>query len=1528
MEKIIRSSVVVEQLAKVLKKKTRYVWGAHGQKLTESFVKNQIKIHEKWYNENNRGTDLLMELKRGELNDAFGFDCSGLVLAVSAYGWKEDGTFISENNIKFDTTANKIKDMFESPINIAESTKEWYNKNLVPGMALWMDGHIGIFVGDGKIVEATTKGNKVMCVGPDYRKNNWKIAGKLPWVAYGNVSTKKTDVPKTASAQSVASAKSDLKKNTNLQKALRMLWGFEDMDLYKAISTEINNADYKGAKAKQVGDYTPLGFGNLYNNTSYPYVSNGKSSYYKENRAKFVLGEYLVYDPKTKRTPMKQAMELSEVEFFIYIDAFLSSLEKNYGSKVDLSKMTDYELGAAASLFYLTGSGILTSKGDFNKSWTSAFIAHQNAKRTNGDVKGTLAKLSEVWMTNKHAGTNRKKTEIAFYSTGTIDVDLTIPASSGTTSSGSSSTGTSSSYYKETVEAGSYAVNNTWVYAEEEEEFVPNLLDDGESDNTVYVTIEEDEIPDNEYEEIAPPIYEEHKNENLNKTDGVDVVLEEAKKVEEKAKEKAEEFEKVNSDGSVSKVVTGNLNKDFTDVSVLAKNMVNKVVEITESQIVMEQIELAIPTIGTEKVSIPLVGETKKNDAFEELIEAKIVNTGKGESYVVYGTSLFNLFESYLSYVDEHFIWEGNLKTKIYDKYLETEFFTKDMGDRVYVELFMILIDPILERFKTAEAGEVYDNSMAWSIWQTQIFNKVMYDGVQVNLPLEFSIDGRNFSEEKIEAARRFSAEFMYASTHMEYVNKFGFGFEMRDQYKRVITPYSIYAVLFNMAGMIFHLWKRKDEDKYKMFFEQNKGEKLLFENKVKAAENNAANGIEKYLNDIAKQEKDSYKAEIDKLKKKFGIGMPKQNVGFEQSKEFANFWNLVIFLIIYFYLKNTKRFESIFNIYNKTDYKKKESILGSYDAFKDYIISEEIKLGLNKQNFEFENRFEEIAEKYKETYKNISYKILFIKVAKWNTADNKIFSWADDFFRFFATGYNYSTRDSKSIASQLVSDIPFDKMQSVAKSIREDMAYGTQFISEILNVVFVEMGILKNLSTLSRDLDELGSAFDLIKPKLFPKTPPTLKGASIRALSGVVANTSIVLAVNFLLNKKMGKLGLTPLELYENVVTVDNVAKSLDSGAGKQKILNSVFSVENDVFYKKAKNVGFGLYSLTRNLSIYENTKKFLDFNFSDDYLEIVSKKLSVDINVLKTGNHTVEAKFPLFFTFSNYLQYKYRLKNNSETVFSSSNIFNSEYRNVSIDEFKIFLYTYYMKSSSGSYGVDSKGILNAINEFDIFDKNKNGTVIDLEVDRSWTDDLTVISRALYNYPEIEVYKLAIDYKKDSKDFAERERILNFYLEDGKNRAGIDDMLTQKRQEILDGLSYFYKNRKIFETSAKEYIKSKRAVCSILDGYSKIEPSVDIVLDFIGFQDKESSVKISDLTGKIVKGMDSFMETFIQPALKRQMEQMENLNMVMNFNEKEIKKYGEFEAIKEIAKYLKTSVSLIEDILNNSKKYQTKWFL
>lgn len=42
----------------------------------------------------------------------------------------------------------------------------------------------------------------------------------------------------------------------------------------------------------------------------------------------------------------------------------------------------------------------------------------------------------------------------------------------------------------------------------------------------------------------------------------------------------------------------------------------------------------------------------------------------------------------------------------------------------------------------------------------------------------------------------------------------------------------------------------------------------------------------------------------------------------------------------------------------------------------------------------------------------------------------------------------------------------------------------------------------------------------------------------------------------------------------------------------------------------------------------------------------------------------------------------------------------------------------------------------------------------------------------------------------------------------------------------------------------------------------------------------------------------------------------------------KEIKKFEEFESILELAEYLNTTVLMIEDILQNSKKYQETWFL
>ena len=1537
MDKVIRSSVVISELKKIVNKKTRYVWGAQGQKLTEEFLKKQINTFSSWYAKKNRGADLMAEFRRGDLDGAFGFDCSGLVLAVSLYGWKEDGTLKSTKNAGFDTTANSLKDMFEGAVNIGSNTQDWYNKNLVPGMALWMDGHIGFFIGDGKVIEATVSGNKVICVTPEYRKGrNWKIAGKLPWVIYteGKTATK-TEVAKTAKAQYVSSIKSDLKKSTMLLKAIRMLMYLENGKLYAKIGSDLNNEKFDGAKAEAVGSYTPMAFGNIRSNSTKPYISNGSKSYYKDNGEKFSLGEKIVYDPSTKRTPLKQAIDLCEAEYYDYLGDFLSAAEKHYSGKVDFSKMTDYELGAVGSLIYLRGSGILTNDASFNKNWTAAFVAHQNAKRTNGDVKAALKQLKSVWDTNSSASAERNTMEFTFYCTGSTEVDTSISTGGGTSSSSSSSSSTGS-YYQGVIESGTFDVSEEWNYEDEEETELSETseIDDGTDNGEIEVEVNEfpiDEFTEEDVPEV--PTQVENGSSATGAVAGEKVIIPmENFDIITKAKgvdAKQEEFiTTINADGTlnINTTIVGDNKKNYALDNPLSLNKTYRPIEITSTSMKLEEFQIA--RTEAQKVEIKIDETVKEGNALEELIGAKIVNSGNGDNYVVYGTSLFNLFESYISFVDEHFIWEDTLKSRIYDKFQETEKFTKEMKSPVYRELFMILIEPILERFAITEPGESYSKTEnTWTIWNSQIANRVMFDAEYKEFPITFTINQDGFSEEKKESVKRFTSEFMNSTQHIGYTQRFGFGFEMRDKYKRVMSPLGIYSILMNMAGLIYFLLDKQDDEKVKNYFTINNLEKMELDKKIKAAETNPTKDIESYLNNIAEGEKQYYKNEISRLKNKFGINTSAQNAKGLDNKAFIDFWNLMIFLMLYYYIKNTKKYERISKIYNETDLEKRESIKKSFEAFKDYIEAEEIKRGQLNKNETHDNRFEEIADKYKNVYKSIAYKMLFIKSANWTTRNNSLFSWADEFFRFFATGYNYSTKESKSIASNLVADIPFDKMQYIAKTIRKDIASATDFVSEILNLIFVEMGILKNLKNLSDSLTELGSAFDLIKPRLFPKTPPNLKGASIRALLGVASTTTIVFAINFLLNKKIGKLGWTPMEMYENLVTVDNVAKSIDNGDGKQKVLNSFFSFENDAFYKKAKKAGYGFYTLSKNLSLYENTKTFLDLNFSDDYLKVIAEKLAVDIDVIKIGKFTVEAKFPLFFAFSNYLQYKYRLKNNIDTIFSSTDLFNSEYRNVTTDEFKIFLYVFYMKNSGGSYSINTSSFLDKVEQDDALDKNSGGTVVDLTLDRTWVNTLNSISRVLYNYPEIDTYKYAIDYKRDSKDFAEREKILNFYLDGENNRPGIDKMLSEKRTEIMKGLEYYSKNKNIFDSCAKEYVKSKRKECTMLDAYSKLEPSVDIVLDAIGVQ-TDTSIKVSDLTGKMVKAVDGFMETFIQPALRKQMEQIENLNLILSFNEKEVIKFDEFKNILELAEYLNTAVAMIEDILQNSKKYQDKWFL
>lgn len=98
-------------------------------------------------------------------------DCSGLIVGAirsitSSYG---------------DRTANTFKSQFVESGKIGTIPE-------IPGLAVWKSGHIGIYIGNGKVVEA--RGYKYGVVLTDLKSRPWTHWGKLRDVEYDTRDTK------------------------------------------------------------------------------------------------------------------------------------------------------------------------------------------------------------------------------------------------------------------------------------------------------------------------------------------------------------------------------------------------------------------------------------------------------------------------------------------------------------------------------------------------------------------------------------------------------------------------------------------------------------------------------------------------------------------------------------------------------------------------------------------------------------------------------------------------------------------------------------------------------------------------------------------------------------------------------------------------------------------------------------------------------------------------------------------------------------------------------------------------------------------------------------------------------------------------------------------------------------------------------------------------------------------------------------------------------------------------------------------
>lgn len=186
----MRDSIFIETLKRVATEyKTLYVMGCFGAPMTDANKKRYCNNHQ--YNRKAERQAMI----NASSADTFGFDCVCLIKGI-LWGWTGDKSKAYGGAVY---ASNKVQDVSaDGMIRFCRDVSTDFSK-IVPGEALWLSGHIGVYIGGGFAVECTPKWNNcvqitaVANIGEvsGYPSRRWTKHGKLPYVEY-TTETKKS----------------------------------------------------------------------------------------------------------------------------------------------------------------------------------------------------------------------------------------------------------------------------------------------------------------------------------------------------------------------------------------------------------------------------------------------------------------------------------------------------------------------------------------------------------------------------------------------------------------------------------------------------------------------------------------------------------------------------------------------------------------------------------------------------------------------------------------------------------------------------------------------------------------------------------------------------------------------------------------------------------------------------------------------------------------------------------------------------------------------------------------------------------------------------------------------------------------------------------------------------------------------------------------------------------------------------------------------------------------------------------------
>lgn len=129
---------LVKYCKDVLKKETLYMYGAIMRPITSAYVDECAKRYPSHYSESRKA------FLKSKVGSAYGCDCVGL---IKSYYWGGLGAPKYSGNT--DVSANGMYNVAKQKGNISTIPE-------MPGVLVQMDGHIGVYIGNGEVIECTS----------------------------------------------------------------------------------------------------------------------------------------------------------------------------------------------------------------------------------------------------------------------------------------------------------------------------------------------------------------------------------------------------------------------------------------------------------------------------------------------------------------------------------------------------------------------------------------------------------------------------------------------------------------------------------------------------------------------------------------------------------------------------------------------------------------------------------------------------------------------------------------------------------------------------------------------------------------------------------------------------------------------------------------------------------------------------------------------------------------------------------------------------------------------------------------------------------------------------------------------------------------------------------------------------------------------------------------------------------------------------------------------------------------------------